>query len=302
MSLIFNTSEKFNFNPSKRYIGTEIELAYMDTARQHILEEVVGKWHGDWGYDGSIESRRNYKDRMPVDIELRLAPTNGDLFVQQMLEYGKAFRETKSTTNNSCGLHIHVDARDLNDDHLDNVLMLWSKIEEPLYSIISPRRKKAHWCKAWNFKNKNIVDIHNKITRNGQSYLIGNQDAWGYKRHSEKLTNKIKALSAIKSNSLHTERYSALNLVALSSHGTLENRMHHGTTNVTNIINWGIINASLVDFAKSNTMESIEKMRNGWYTLMEVAPTKEVRKWAMERRESWKNNPTKTINTERRVG
>lgn len=259
------------------------------------------------GYDGSINSPKHYTDRVATDLEIKIAPTNGDLFIKQMLEYGKSFRESKSTANNSCGLHVHVDARDLNDDDLDKVLLLWSKIESSMFSLVSPSRQNTNWCRPWGFSS-NLTEIYNRVGQGRQRRCgaCSNCRAYyeDYRDHgpcARYVNTKGKILKSIKDGSVYPERYSALNLLALHDHGTLENRMHHGTTNINNIIPWAMLNASIIDYAKNSSLTHIEELPSGWDTLMMIAPSDKVRDWATKRREAWNKNARKSIRAERKV-
>lgn len=310
----FNTSSSFRLNPSRRYLGVEIEIAYIND--ENMLEAKAQEWKGDLGEDGSVGgSRSRYKDRQPTSLELRTAPTNGDLFVRQMLDFGKTFKKAKAATNNTCGLHVHIDARDLKEKHLENVIALWGKIEEPMFSIISPRRAKADWCKPWDFKvYRDAEKLKKQVVKNREyDYEDGDHDGTWYRTGCESsmecdcctcddcgvIHNRVTKPGAKKAKAEKMEllkrlrggyslgRYRSLNMDSLADLGTLENRMHHGTTNVVNIINWGILNASMVDYAKSESLSKIVSLTKGFPALMEIAPNKTVKEWIKDRKDNW---------------
>lgn len=276
----FQKSRTFKANKSTRFLGVEVEIAYLNRNKYNVLEDVTRKWRGTLGADGSVMGRKKFKFSSPTNLELKTAPTNGDLFIKQMLEYGHAFKQVSCMTNDTCGLHVHMDARDLTDEDLDRVLLLWSKVEREMFSLVSPRRASSNWCHAWDFE-PTLESVRSKLPI-GQRY--------DYSTHSyvaPKVEDANKLLTNVKMGHIHPNRYSSLNLVALYAHGTLENRMHHGTTNVDNIINWALINASLIDFAKNNEMEKIRSLEKGWGTLMEVIDNDTVRGWATARKGYW---------------
>lgn len=272
MPVTFHNSNKFDYNPSKRYLGVEVEIAYVkdDTIIRNAVE---GKWHGILGWDGSVSGRKAHKERHPTSLEVKTAPANGDEFVKQMVELGKSFKKAKALTNDSCGLHVHIDARDLTDADLEKVLMLWSKVESSMFLIVSPRRSGSQWCKPWTLKSKTGPALMNEFIRE--------------KLRADGYFTDSKVLSGIKSGKYYPDRYHSLNLCALSSHGTLENRMHHGTTNIQNIIHWAMLNSAIVDYAKNNTMEDIAKLENSFDTLVMVASTDKLKEWVKGRKEFW---------------
>jgi hypothetical protein len=277
MSLVFHKSKQFNINPSKRFLGVEIEIAYMDSSKYKDLEHTVSKWRGVVGTDGSINSRSSkYKDRSPCDYEIKTAPANGDKFVKQILELERSFRGAKAVTNNSCGLHVHVDAEDLEPKDILKVMTLWSKIEVPMFSIISPRRIKSNWCRPWAIKGDVGESIIKKFPKN-----------WNSETRSYVMPQIDQSLVKLKKKELHLDRYFSLNLAAISSHGTIENRMSHGTTNGRNIINWAILNASILDKAKESTISDLKDLPEGFDTLLSIAPTDKVKEWIIERKEMW---------------
>lgn len=283
----FNRSRSFNHNPSHRFIGVEVEIAYINN--KNILDKTVNKWNGEVGYDGSVSGREGlFTDRKPTNLEIKTAPTNGDRFIKQMLELGKAFQESKATTNNTCGLHVHIDARDLKEKELDKVLALWYKIEKPMFSIVSPRRIKSNWCKPWKFKSFNPEKIKESIAKKYYgTNSCDDRDCDECNFKVKKSKSKFELVKEIKSGWLNLDRYASLNLNSLEKHGTLENRMHHGTTNVTNIMYWGMLNASMVDYAKENSLNKISSLRRGLDSLLAIAPNDKARDWIINRKENW---------------
>ena len=79
-------------------------------------------------------------------------------------------------------------------------------------------------------------------------------------------------------------RYAAMNLHSWQYRGTVECRMFAGTVTAYRIINWGLLWAAILDYAKSHSTEHIEALKcegvlDSIDILRTLAPTPTVRAW-----------------------
>jgi hypothetical protein len=71
-------------------------------------------------------------------------------------------------------------------------------------------------------------------------------------------------------------RYYALNLQSWWKHGTIEIRLHGGTTEFDKITAWGALWARIMDFSKKASLDEVialTKRNDSWAVLMELAPS-----------------------------
>lgn len=124
----------------------------------------------------------------------------------------RALASIGATANRSCGLHVHVDARDLNIETIVNVASRYSQFETEidLFMPRSRREARSEYCApvASMFHEGAYGTTISSLLRDGVDGL------------------------------LNLDRYYKVNLSAFGRHGTIEFRHHSGTTNAKKITNW----------------------------------------------------------------
>ncbi len=207
----------------KRFVGVEIEVADFtnDPSIEKRLEDVIAKWGGTLKGDGSVHGTHPF--------EINTAPARGQQFVKQIREICGVLREGKAGVNRTCGLHVHIDARDFAPNDLLKVAMVWRKVESQAMQRVAPSRRANGYCLPASAYIENALS-HNTI------------DAFY--------------------NLSHAPRHMALNCSSYNYKKTLENRLHHGTTNSHKIISWARLNSKMVEFAKNHSLEEIKTIPN----------------------------------------
>ncbi len=265
-NIVWHESKTFDQNPSKRFLGLELEVdGCYDFSSINTVSE---KWSHAVVSDGSLNG--------PDSFELRTAPTNGDKFIELVDELGDAFVSSKAQVDRSCGFHVHVDARDMNHYDLSRLITLYSIIEPALYKIVSKSRHKNHFCspcgelflERFNSAKNSSKDISDSVAN--AIYAKADKEEFSkYKRYKEGYS-----------------RYYALNIHSWNYRGSIECRLHQGTVNKNNIVNWPILWASILDMAKQETSDLPTDPRT---CLLSIAPNKGVRNWIVEREKYFAN-------------
>lgn len=256
-------------NPSLRYLSLELETAGAEK-RGTAINKVIKKWKSSVVHDGSLPSD---------GFEINTAPASGDLFVQQMQEMADAFKEQVAYVTDQCGMHCHIDARDMKYAEIRKLLILHTAVEDGLFGIISPKRRtgsSAHYCEstATRFKSVLMPKIDEKVRMSAFK-----QSMFHMLYGNEKPRNARSSKGA-------GHRYLALNLQSWMFRGTIENRMHHGSVTFSEMVGWGILMAGMLDYACTHSEKTIlemHKMPNMVDRLVVVAPTDENKKWVQDR-------------------
>jgi len=117
-------------------------------------------------------------------------------------------RRAGARIENTCGFHVHVDARDLDGIDLASVVRRYGKFEETIDSFMAPRRRgqNPQWCASVQ-----------ELAREFQN---------------------IRRLPADEIARWQDDRYYKVNLCAFLKHGTIEFRQHAGTLNIDKMTNW----------------------------------------------------------------
>jgi hypothetical protein len=164
MDKIFNKEFK-----SERLAGVEWE--FNSCQNNSLIDQWVRKWKGSNIHgDGSCGS------------EAVTAPLAGDLLCNSLRELGNAFSEGRSSIDTRCGIHVHVDARDLKWTDIYRFLSMYGQVEPFLYLLAGQERVKSTYARPCgnDYLNAlNQIDLKNAI----MTVAYGNKDGRNYQRH-----------------------------------------------------------------------------------------------------------------------
>jgi len=226
------------FNAFVRALAEVVEIrseAYNHDVKPHW--KIVG--------DGSVHVDREY---YPLEL------VSPKLFAAEGIAQTKAaltaWNKFGSTSNKSCGLHVHVDAYGWKRMDLIRLLQVWMKIESPvLWKMVAPSRRNNQYCKA--------------VT----TYMIRQVAQQGVRL---------------------SDRYYSVNPSAFQRHGTIEFRLHGGTTMPEKAIPWAVFCLMLMGAVKRGlTHDQVEPTLDGVLSAigMEGATTPLIKKAARILRE-----------------
>jgi hypothetical protein len=217
-------------HPSTRAIGVELEVNGFKKPSREALTRLYNTcidWNAAIGTDGSCGD---------TGVEIRTSPACNGAFVSQLTQIVRRMKAANAVMDARCGLHVHVDVRDLiglffNDSALaaegyhtplDVITRIWSVVEPTFYSIVDATRPSGTYCKTWVHTLANAM-------KEPPTLMQARQSGW-FSCWNQKLT-----------------RYQGLNLQALRTHSTVEFRLHQGTLNRYHIISWAQLCAAFVD-------------------------------------------------------
>lgn len=244
----FPQATSFDF-PLRRHASVELEVSSFPPETFAVATE----YHASVHVDGSV--------RGPNPYELSTTPRNGNDFEVMIDALCQSLNEHQATVNSSCGFHVHVDARDLCWLDIKKVTRLWSIVEPALFGMVPPSRQ----------HNQYTVPCAAKFER-----------IFGKQRSEQAVENRVavaeygsvREYQACKRNHYWgtsgdpRSRYAALNLHSWVYRGTLEIRLHNGTTDARKIKNWTLLCAGLVDFATSHTFTQIKRLYGGPFKVL----------------------------------
>ena len=204
--------DTFSINKFERLVGVEIET---------IADEEPNDLHPESfrrSYDGSIEGEHG--------CEYISKPMNGDQLFHEIDAMGDYLWNEEYHMNRTCGLHIHIDARDLFYKELKGIMLVVKSFEDTIFSMLPNSRSKTNWCKKLPISKQNIMQMHSD-----SDFIASWYDYCGEYPSMDKYNDS---------------RYHGLNLHARVYLGTIEFRYHSGTNNKTKIKNWITICQSIV--------------------------------------------------------
>lgn len=132
--------------------------------------------------------------------------------------------------NDSCGLHIHMDAADFTIGTWKNLALTYKRLEHVIDLFMPGSRRNNRFCKSLG----RVSDEKIKSVRTIEEL----QDLFG------------------------NERYYKVNFKAYSRHKTVEFRQHSGTINFTKIENWVRFLQKMVTFATASDLPAGQSLAN----------------------------------------
>lgn len=237
----FHKCSKVNHktNPSRRFIAAEIEIAKIGP--NNSVTDVMRKWQGCIVHDGSLPSS---------GFEINTAPANGDLFIKQINEIGAELKRGEAEITDDCGLHVHIDARDLKYYELRRLIKTYSTIESALFGMVPSSRKESHYCMPCGRKYmQEIVDLGKAPYKKVRKDVI--RGTYLSENTKDQRTDKYAPA-----------RYNALNIHSWFYRGTIECRLFNGTANPEKIANWGMLWAMILDYVVKASDDQVDGMVN----------------------------------------
>jgi hypothetical protein len=231
--LRFRPDVNTRVDAKRRYIGVEIEIAKAETA--DAINEAVRVTYASVVEDGSLPS---------TGFELVTQPARGAGFDRDMATIGKALRDDDASVTEKCGLHIHIDARDLGPWGLYRLVQTYARVEEALYAMVPAGRREGTYAQPCGRK------------------LVA---ALGTPKSTQDLKARLfdvlypgvtgKSLVRMKDSKYQSCRYNALNLHAWTLYRTVEFRHHSGSANAAKISAWARICEAIVEFSVQATKD-----------------------------------------------
>ncbi len=193
-----------------------------------------------------------------VPIELKSPKCYGAKGFAEMEGILTILNSLGSTVNDSCGFHTHINAGYLERERIAAVLSAWVAVEKRfLWGLVKPSRRGNRYAKPVPFA------LARQVANRGPGVF--------------------------------TDRYHSLNLCSLRTHGSLEVRLFHGTTDPRTARCWTVLMLKLIEAAAVKGVEprrfsevasggTFEDLLDliGMAERTATAPIREAREWALE--------------------
>ena len=221
--------------------------------------------------------------------ELNLVPSSGNKWVEQLTGLNAALKADDAFVTSEAGMHCHVDTRDLRDDDaaLLRLCTLYSKLETSLFSIVEPTRRNNSYCtKVGNnmakvLKEAADPDVQKRYKKGSDAI---HKAIYGLIPDTDEAKRRIDEMK----RNRHVTHYWALNMHSHFYRGSVEFRIHHGTVDRKQWLNWSLVCASIVEFAKKRSDAECEAVTPNLEGLKSILPSELCRKWVDTRAEALK--------------
>ena len=280
--------------PLARLIGVEVEVNNSrNLAKGKKLRDALYKWGDSVVSDGSIGGQ-------PRAFEINCMPSGGDKFIDHIRELTDGLAMFGASPDSSCGLHVHIDASDLEVYDLNRVIQLYAKVERALFDLCHPSRLNNHYsvpCRKFylegglthkpaEFRQRLVSRLYfndqpiltpESIKQKAASYWGSDYTRGDAKRRKElekiHINQVVVALKKEKQHKYRNVRYKALNLHSYWLRKTIEFRHHEGTVDFDAITGWAMVCQHLIDITTKLSPAHIEALpRNSRKALIGVMP------------------------------
>lgn len=267
------------------------------------------KWRGGVHYDGSC------------GYEAVTAPMAGDHIANCLKDLAKTFEETEALADERCGIHVHVDARDLKWADMYRLLWVYGKVEPLMYLLAGQHRARldhdrTSYCKP---VGREYLDSLSEVDRKGAVLAValgrGNSEEGARKilrscRIGKKDGGRYRGLNIIPwlAGRAYKERKVTKDLktgkvttsLTPKPDSTVEFRLHRNSMNPDRVIGWSQLCAKLVDWCANATDKEAQNLpKSPLRALCEViAP--ELAPWILRRVTEWRKATKVSPYTKRR--
>lgn len=243
----------YDINPLHNGLGVELELAEWASFQERLPAIQIKPTKLGGGVRSLVYQITRDGSVHPSERELVVNPLWGDdvpellpLLVDKLVEHG-------STVNQTCGLHVHIDAANFTYSSLRRILYGWMAVQEQVFErLVSPHRSAmpAYQFAAMNEVTTSIdtplraatnsSDIKTWLVR----YLYGidrplklqYRTTAEYQSALQRFKHQISQQAA--SKYVNHARRSALNLHSWMMRGTVEFRLKEATLDPYDVVNW----------------------------------------------------------------
>lgn len=181
-----------------------------------IKDQVAREWK--IMRDSSISSEKNDETDFDYDkykVELVTPPLQYE-DIELLQSIIRSLRKAGAKTNNSCGIHIHIDGANHTPDSLKKLINFMIARQDLIYESLEITDRSNRWCKKLNIDLLSEMKKHKNLT----TKIV--EEIW-YSSANDNYT------AGISYQHYNETRYHGINLHAFFTKGTIEFRLFNST-------------------------------------------------------------------------
>lgn len=202
------------YNCDKHYLARELSEAGINVSVEGYNHDTRNHWK--IVTDGSLTGNNTFELVSPI--------LQGEAGLQELQKVCWVLDYCDVKVNDSCGLHIHMDAADFTIATWRNLAITYRRLERVIDGFMPASRRNNTYCKPLTSISEQRIQASQTITELRQAF--------------------------------GSNRYHKLNLEAYARHRTVEFRQHSGTTNFTKMENWIRFAANMITFAQQSMVNT----------------------------------------------
>lgn len=205
-------------------------------------------------------------------FEINTNPTRGEEYFKHIGNICEDMRKAEAKINNQCGLHVHVDARDLNWHDIYKLALLYQRVEDAIFKMQPKSRQDNHYClRVDNNYNLTAKDYKHKLLRKLYEHEFPK-----HRKETRPATTSNRSGKRVfgeRTEKYHSARYYAMNIHTFFYRGTIEFRHAASTSNTDKATNWGLVCMWIVEQATKMSVAQINALpENATQALCQIVP------------------------------
>jgi hypothetical protein len=209
-----------------RKFGVEIEATGI--SRREVEKALRSCNIGVKVEDLNHDTKKHWKivtdGSVPDGFELVSPILSGNAGLAELFKVVCILHCAGAKVNPTCGLHVHVNAKDMSGEQILSAVKRYNKYETQIDKFVNSDRRNNHFAKGM----KEVEDWLNFVTE----------------------INESPSARELCERAERRGRYRKLNITSFLRHGTLEFRQHQGSLDPNEVCNWVIFCIQFIEDSK----------------------------------------------------
>ena len=179
--------------------------------------------------------------------------------------------DKKCSVNHNCSFHIHFGGFDVTEENIVKLYHTFYSLQDDIYAMFPAyKRNDEHGVKRRSY----TAELSNLFNSDISKYF---KNILTFLADGEEVSYEGKPIAHPKDpNGEHkwyiNSRYTFVNFVNMifSNSGTIESRIHEGTTNKYKIVYWAMVNEAIIKFALKYDFKELTRIFNNGFGLNDV--------------------------------
>jgi hypothetical protein len=204
-------------------------------------------------------------------------------------ELGAAFIKANATADEKCGVHVHVDARDLRWEDIYRLVKVYAHVEPLLYLLAGQHRVANQYCAPTGKKYADaLMALDRKDRVLGVAYDTSSGRMRSRSKPGKKDGGRYKGLNICPwLAGRRRDRYRRETAPEIKRDTTVEFRLHRNTLDPSRLIGWATLLARLVSWVSTASHRDAEMLpKSPLRALCAIAP--ESKAWILKRVKEWR--------------
>ena len=190
-------------------------------------------------------------------MELVSPILGGDAGLQEVSTVLTHVKRGGGFVNHGCGLHVHVDARDFNLEHMKRLATFWIDWEDHFYLLVSPERRRNGYCEQiYSQPYPSSLRINTNNINPQRAYCLRiTRERLLRQQRTDSLAERIAqagSLDGIRAIGDLMNRHASLGFQSYWNNGSVEVRLHQGSLDTRVVRTWIKFCCSVLDLARSS--------------------------------------------------